>query len=772
MSAHEKVGVVVIHGVGGNFEGWTDHFLVPELERWRAFHSTGQLERKAPNDDLTLVVEAADRFIAVNVDGDDHFRAFCAVTGLSYEDSPKFVDRDARRVNRDELIAYASQVIRLVDASRWLVSLREASVPCAIAFAPESEVHRVRDPESSDPLATWRANVRRWSLSSRDVVMTELYWADLSKVGTTTLTRFSAILQLVMESPAVLGSAFVSHGGGVHALIRWMILFANWLMRRPIAGLSIAIFTAAFVLLCVENLVTDQDKTFWLGAAYVSSLGFTAVVGLAAFSRWAHRKIGLADAALSTTIFSILLIVCALGLPNWLPKLGMLQSSAPYMLLSLFVLLSVWFVWTIVIALTVVVVGLVTLKHALFGRSSGSPPVARAGASITLSVLLGMLWKLILSLAGVLIIVLAEPKSMNLSASCGLSGTLTYVDFLKALPSRAEIPDACALAYSNIVLIGITIINFVSIVAVLMALFAVMATRRTLIRFRPDRAQAGTLALPRLIANPVIIFTAFLAAIVNPVLIFGSHGVSNRALDNLQVLFYDVGTFFLTSIAGVLLLVFLYAFVNWLIDVSNSFVHVGRDLVNHQYNGVGGSLMTLIEPDKTAFEVIDGRRHVKTYRQRRRIQRRLEALIDEVIGRQDVDRLIFVGHSQGSVVLYDYLMNKDNLVRKDHLETDALADVKSIDIVTLGSPLTHIYKHYFHDYSENAPKIEDSQLMAKAHWWVNMWRIDDPIGQQLDVVDGITNIGLPPGGHFDYWREDQVCQLVWDMVWRDENPDA
>ena len=45
-----------------------------------------------------------------------------------------------------------------------------------------------------------------------------------------------------------------------------------------------------------------------------------------------------------------------------------------------------------------------------------------------------------------------------------------------------------------------------------------------------------------------------------------------------------------------------------------------------------------------------------------------------------------------------------------------------------------------------------------------MFRIDDPIGQDVDLHDGIVNIGIGPGGHTDYWKEHVVCQKIWDMI--------
>ena len=46
--------------------------------------------------------------------------------------------------------------------------------------------------------------------------------------------------------------------------------------------------------------------------------------------------------------------------------------------------------------------------------------------------------------------------------------------------------------------------------------------------------------------------------------------------------------------------------------------------------------------------------------------------------------------------------------------------------------------------------------------WTNFWRIDDPIGNRVDVVNSgfISNRVLGCGGHVNYWREDEVRRRI------------
>jgi hypothetical protein len=120
------------------------------------------------------------------------------------------------------------------------------------------------------------------------------------------------------------------------------------------------------------------------------------------------------------------------------------------------------------------------------------------------------------------------------------------------------------------------------------------------------------------------------------------------------------------------------------------------------------------------------------------------------------DQIIFLAHSQGSVILYEYLRSTD--------DNTAFNNIKRIDVVTLGSPLTHLYQYYFDEYGRQKP--EASSLHPQLKTWTNLWRVDDPIGNRVDIVAGnfVTNEVLGPGGHQNYWREARVRQVLMGLV--------
>ena len=110
-------------------------------------------------------------------------------------------------------------------------------------------------------------------------------------------------------------------------------------------------------------------------------------------------------------------------------------------------------------------------------------------------------------------------------------------------------------------------------------------------------------------------------------------------------------------------------------------------------------------------------------------------------------------------------MNHDNLLHPAHDVSTVLSSVERIDAMTLGSPLSHIYRYYFYDYDVPQPfGPENRPLIYKVHSWVNMWRIDDPIAGEVDLLAEIENVGLGTGGHTDYWREPAVCERIWQLI--------
>ena len=146
---------------------------------------------------------------------------------------------------------------------------------------------------------------------------------------------------------------------------------------------------------------------------------------------------------------------------------------------------------------------------------------------------------------------------------------------------------------------------------------------------------------------------------------------------------------------------------------------------------------------------------------RERIQRRLESVLVHLAETVQPTRVLFVAHSQGTVILLEFLRDGQCMRR--------VFPQSRIDILTLGSPITHLYGHYFHEYDNVDAMVVGANSVVSS--WHNMYRVDDPIAHC--IVSGQpnfpTNEILTKGGHTDYWVETRVCAKVMAMI---RNPET
>ena len=742
----ERIGIVVVHGVGATEEGWIDGYLVPELQKWAAYASVGALARKDKRNDLVFVVETADRPIAIALGQDDDFAKCCEVAGIAKMFKREDFDtREERLARRDELGHYLAWTFSLHGADIWLKDLREAGVPAIEAFEPYSEVHRVRDPESSDPTRTWRSYTRRWRLGAKDVVITELFWADLSRIGSTQMSRAAAFVELLLESPSILSRAFLNGSQkGIHALIGWLVVASTWIMRWPIAGINVAVFASSFAMILLQAF----RKETWLSAGVGAGLLIVVVGGVLLFRRHVHRRVGLADLSLASALYAAILLVALAAAAQFSPD--QIATPAQFLVIGATFALIAWTMWTLTIVAAILLVLLLVPWRLVRRRRPDDPPLTRAAAAISLSVLLGILWKFVLTLLGVLMISTLVPN-LTVADSCSPGTTLATAMADGASPN-------CLLAFVRELLIDVGALNGGMIAAVLLATLVVLAVRQGLKWGFARKAREGTLRLPRLIASPLIVAVLFAGTLANA-WVFYVHGYEN--LEIARNARSWLGPEMLAS-GSVGLVVFL-GLLRRLIEQLDGVVHIGRDLVDHQYAGEPAKLANWLVPASQRHATKGGEQ--KPYPRRLRIQRRLEALMDNTILGQNADRLVLVAHSQGTVIVHDYLADHDKLTPPQHNADAVLADVGQIDVVTVGSPLTHIYRHYFRDY-EVADVIDPAKppLITRVNSWTNLFRIDDPIGSEVDIVDDVLNIGLGPGGHVDYWNEDAVSAKLWALI--------
>jgi|GEM_PF-6231056 len=146
---------------------------------------------------------------------------------------------------------------------------------------------------------------------------------------------------------------------------------------------------------------------------------------------------------------------------------------------------------------------------------------------------------------------------------------------------------------------------------------------------------------------------------------------------------------------------------------------------------------------------------------------RMQTIVDDVINRPDVngkenrpDKVLFLTHSQGTALTRHFLA--------EHYDSS----VPDSYFVTMGSPISHIYQHYFLKtlwHGPLNPKFADDRD-AEPKRWLNMNRKSDYIGRRIDDnlfnVENVANDAVVEdenenktpwyGGHTGYFTDEVV----------------
>lgn len=142
----------------------------------------------------------------------------------------------------------------------------------------------------------------------------------------------------------------------------------------------------------------------------------------------------------------------------------------------------------------------------------------------------------------------------------------------------------------------------------------------------------------------------------------------------------------------------------------------------------------------------DGKEGRSTYAVRERIKARFHAVHAHLARQYPHDRLIVIAHSQGTVIAAQSLQEAGDLPEHTCL-------------ITMGSPLTHIYGQYF------AKGFDLNDLPARLERWINIYRCDDFVGTEVALTGGkVENHRVPPAGHTGYWTDRNVWAAAREIL--------
>ncbi len=136
------------------------------------------------------------------------------------------------------------------------------------------------------------------------------------------------------------------------------------------------------------------------------------------------------------------------------------------------------------------------------------------------------------------------------------------------------------------------------------------------------------------------------------------------------------------------------------------------------------------------------------------INNRFERVLQHCLLTTTPKHVTIICHSQGTVVATQMLQSK-----RVH---DLLGQSKltSITLITMGSPVTQVYRHYF----PRAFKVFKRRMPDKIKWY-NIYRSDDYVGTMISADTGVdANLGVRSAGHTGYFTDHDVWKRLWNDV--------
>lgn len=165
--------------------------------------------------------------------------------------------------------------------------------------------------------------------------------------------------------------------------------------------------------------------------------------------------------------------------------------------------------------------------------------------------------------------------------------------------------------------------------------------------------------------------------------------------------------------------------------------------------GVARDIVTYAIRDK-CFLKADLKTRLRNYPDRKAIDERFYRALHYVVDIFAANHITVISHSQGTVIATQMLA--DPRVQK-------LINGRTLTLITMGCPVTHIYQRYFPEMFTVVPK----NLNAA---WFNIFRQDDFVGTEIEggLISANRNIPVEPGGHTGYFTDYQVWKALKDSA--------
>lgn len=630
------------------------------------------------------------------------------------------------------------------------LSLFARSVACHYQPLTERQEVLWLDEHCEDNLdiKTYAAHVRHVDFGRRRAVMAEVYWGDLSQVRRGVIGAITGLVELIFGLRYIAFVAASQADWAARGLQRLGYLVSA-IVHGPVLAINFVLVLLMLTLAGTELLWDESFRSSWWGTLLASGVCLTAMAA-SSLGRHLSRNLGVREfwnwVYLTAVFISVLVLVKLFVMDALYPHVVESGAVRPGLL---------WFCRVLVILLGsfwLLEMSLLVAMAVFWFFACARPGAHRAPlhASFLLPAVSLGFWGFALPM-------------MWLTAANGLRRAV-------ALPHFQELFDEA------VPMLGIQLLMML-VIGAASGIFAVYYLNWRMRAMQHRDKIRGT--APRLIVNHWLqgtmagctVLGVTLAAFIELAQAFGwIHTGSSRAdlqlafasnslygwdylWGNLSWAVYEAHKYAVAMLAPLGFFLFMVApHLRPLLDIA-------LDIVNHFYfrpTRVEDALLNQeFDIAETTFEsgsLFFARRDAI----HRRVKRLLTYYRDMLSNRPT---LTVISHSQGTVISVDVL-NDPELSWLN-------STFSEVQLVTMGSPVTHLYQHYFpHQY----PPLHDSfwePLRSRLSHWVNIYRVDDYVGTAIefgnlekDSACQTANYAVGLRGHLNYWTDIRVLEIL------------
>lgn len=578
--------------------------------------------------------------------------------------------------------------------------------------------------ESQRNVGLFPCHIQRVKLGRSDIVFSEVYWADLSR-GRKGFILNAIDLITGIFSLSHVARANVSEIYPDNHPLRWLAWLIICMMIGPMAALAVLTTVVGIVVPYATYLAlgrpdlsetsTYEKALFGIhGDIFILVAGFVSVV-IGMIIRQTRKGVGdylprMFGAWLSGSGLALIVFAFFVGFKDFLPWSMWVRSIVPYLIdwINVFgiynditpVFLSE-FIFAVslgwVFAITSFMLFIILTWQGIFGKN-----VPHSNASPIYTAILALIYLFI---------------SFIISIIWGFSQ--------EVLPEGVISPFLHSSG-------SLQFVYLVSFIIIMISIAASFNSRRKYIR-NIDRNNYDSKIIPRIIVNNNIknaIFISLITSIVLSNIISFIIGADIRMPTYLREVF---------SFSLVITLIVSYAYSYFWQNMSTALA-IGKDII-------------------TYFRAEPATDHKWTFPLRDRIQRRFVVVVDAMIETEEPECVIFVSHSQGTIIATKAIEIMINDSFKNSKCGIFRRKVKYTKFITMGSPYEHIYGYYFPSefMSKNIEKLNEG-----IQKWVNIFRTDDFVGTKIVSAEANwpENMPVDANGHTGYWTDKQVLGIL------------